>query len=80
MSPDRVEAFVDSLRLFKIGMSWGGVTSLAILYPRLQRPDNDYAGRLVRLNVGLEDPNDLIADLQRALSATIHPIGISSTS
>jgi cystathionine beta-lyase len=52
-------------------MSWGGVTSLAILYPKLQRPGTDFAGRLVRLNVGLEDPNDLIADLHRALSATI---------
>lgn len=79
ISPDRVVAFVDSLRLFKIGMSWGGVTSLAILYPRLQRPDNDYAGRLVRLNVGLEDPNDLIADLHRALAATIHTTGVSRT-
>ena len=70
--PDNVIAFVDSLQLFKIGMSWGGVTSLAICYPELQRPNTDYAGRIVRLNVGLEDPNDLIADLQQALSATLH--------
>lgn len=68
---DRVIAFVDTLRLFKIGMSWGGVTSLVILYPKLQRPDTDYAGRIVRLNIGLEDPQDLIADLQQALAATI---------
>jgi cysteine-S-conjugate beta-lyase len=71
ISANQVVAFVDALRLFKIGMSWGGVTSLAILYPKLQRPDTDYAGRIVRLNVGLEDPRDLIADLQSALSATI---------
>jgi cystathionine beta-lyase len=67
----QVVAFVDALRLFKIGMSWGGVTSLAILYPKLQRPDTDYAGRIVRLNVGLEDPNDLIDDLRGAMSATV---------
>lgn len=62
----QVGAFVDGLKLFKIGMSWGGVTSLALVYPNLDRPQ-DYAGRLVRLNVGLEEPEDLIADLAQAL-------------
>lgn len=62
----QVGAFVDGLKLFKIGMSWGGVTSLALVYPNLDRPQ-DYGGRLVRLNVGLEEPEDLIADLAQAL-------------
>lgn len=66
---EQVECFVDSLRLFKIGMSWGGVTSLAIVYPNLVRDGVDYAGRLVRLNVGLEEPADLKADLKQALEA-----------
>src|ERR1700692_3381238 len=60
---DQVSAFADRLTLFKIGFSWGGVTSLVIVYPNLDRPGQDYGGRLVRLNVGLEEPSDLIADL-----------------
>jgi cystathionine beta-lyase len=68
-SADQVATFVESLRLFKIGMSWGGTTSLALVYPNLDRPGKDYAGRLVRFNIGLEDPNDLIADLANALKA-----------
>ncbi|HET7650507.1 MAG TPA: cystathionine beta-lyase [Gammaproteobacteria bacterium] len=68
-SASQVEKFVDSLKLFKIGFSWGGVTSLAIIYPSLGRPGKDYGGRLVRLNVGLEEPEDLIADLAAALQA-----------
>ena len=67
ISADNVRIFADSLHLFKIGVSWGGVTSLVVLYPNLDRPDKKYGGRLVRLNVGLEDPSDLIADLDQAL-------------
>lgn len=63
--------FIDSLTLFKIGLSWGGVTSLAVVYPELDRPGKDFGGRLVRLNIGLEDANDLVTDLQNAL----HVIG-----
>ena len=33
VSPQKVEAFLDALQLFKIGFSWGGITSLAIIYP-----------------------------------------------
>lgn len=69
--PEEVEAFLDSLTIFKIGMSWGGVNSLAVVYPDVVRPGKDYAGRLVRLNIGLEYAPDLIADLQRALTASI---------
>jgi cysteine-S-conjugate beta-lyase len=65
----QVAAFADRLRLFKIGFSWGGVTSLVVVYPNLQRPGKRYGGRLVRLNVGLEEPSDLLADLAQALSA-----------
>ena len=63
----QVEAFVDALEFFKIGFSWGGATSLAIVYPAIDRPGKDYGGRLVRLNIGLEEPEDLIADLKQAL-------------
>jgi cysteine-S-conjugate beta-lyase len=50
-SPEQVNAFVDTLKLFKIGYSWGGVTSLALAYPLLERPGKGYAGRIVRLNI-----------------------------
>jgi cysteine-S-conjugate beta-lyase len=66
---DQVIAFADRLKLFKIGFSWGGVTSLVVVYPNLDRPGRPYAGRLVRLNVGLEEPSDLIADLCQALNS-----------
>lgn len=65
----QVEAFIDALELFKIGMSWGGVTSLALVYPSIERPNKDYEGRLVRLNIGLENTDDLISDLQQAMQS-----------
>jgi cysteine-S-conjugate beta-lyase len=64
-----VIAFVDGLNLFKIGYSWGGATSLAVPFalgpPRAQNP---YGNRLVRINVGLEETVDLIADLEQSLN------------
>lgn len=71
-SEARVEAFIDALRLFGLGFSWGGFESLAIhCDPQLKlRPDKPrFEGPVVRLHVGLEDPEDLIADLRQALDA-----------
>lgn len=65
--PERVLAFVDGLRLFGIGYSWGGVTSLAMPHFDIEREARRYGPRLVRFNIGLEDPDDLIADLADAL-------------
>ena len=67
---DRVNAFVDALKLFKIGWSWGGVTSLVMAYPSLDRLGKKYRRRIVRFNVGLEDHADLIEDLSQAFAAT----------
>ena len=67
-SARQAEAFLDALKHFKIGLSWGGVHSLAVVYPDLDRPGQDFGGRLVRLNIGLEDPNDLTADLDAAIT------------
>jgi cystathionine beta-lyase len=68
-SHEAIARFVDGLNLFKVGYSWGGVTSLAIPCFDLQRTHGpSYGGRLVRLNVGLENPDDLIADLDQGLS------------
>jgi cysteine-S-conjugate beta-lyase len=68
-SPTQVNAFVDALKLFKIGWSWGGVTSLAMAYPELKRVGEQYSGRIVRLNIGLEETADLLDDLSAAFAA-----------
>ena len=65
------DRFVDSLKLFGIGYSWGGFESLAVPADVDQlrtAAKRDYGGPLVRLHVGLEDPDDLIADLEQALA------------
>jgi cystathionine beta-lyase len=67
-SPEQVVKFVDALKLFRIGYSWGGANSLALCYPDLRRPTPETGPLLVRLNVGLEDPLDLIEDLEQALA------------
>ena len=62
-------AFIDALRLFGIGFSWGGFESLVVpADPRRRLGVPDYGGALVRLHIGLEDPADLIADLDQALA------------
>ncbi len=66
-SAERVTRFVDALELFKIGYSWGGVTSLVMAYQTLIRKQRKYGRQLVRFNIGLEEPADLIADLERAM-------------
>ncbi|MGB2235954.1 MAG: cystathionine beta-lyase, partial [Candidatus Puniceispirillum sp.] len=43
--------------------------SLAVVYPDIDRPGQDFGGRLVRLNIGLETADDLIADLEQAISS-----------
>ncbi len=68
-SKAEVQRFVDDLELFEIGYSWGGVVSLAVSYDfhgSKGRPD--YGHRIVRLNIGLEDTDDLIQDLEASLT------------
>ena len=68
----RVAAFLDALRLFGLGFSWGGFESLAVnCDPQLRRTAAPaaLAGPLLRLHVGLEDPQDLTADLERGFAA-----------
>ena len=66
ISAEQVIDFINNLEIFRIGMSWGGVNSLAVVYPDLIRPNQDFAGRIVRLNIGLEKVDDLIFDLKQA--------------
>jgi cysteine-S-conjugate beta-lyase len=64
-------ALIDGLRLFGIGYSWGGFESLALpVDPARHRTvtRRDYAGPLVRLQIGLEAADDLIADLAAGLA------------
>jgi cystathionine beta-lyase len=63
----RRDAFVDSLELFGIGFSWGGFESLALPVDPHRTVTEPPAKNLVRLHIGLEDPDDLIADLAAAL-------------
>jgi cystathionine beta-lyase len=65
-----VAAFVDSLKLFGIGASWGGYESL-IVPAKFTRTATarKFTGPLLRLHVGLEDPADLIADLEQGFAA-----------
>jgi len=64
--------FVNSLKLFGYGYSWGGFESLALQQEFRELGNRKYLGlakneHLVRLHIGLEDPKDLIADLKRSL-------------
>ncbi|WP_421697440.1 cystathionine beta-lyase [Ancylobacter sp.] len=67
-----VDAFLDSLALFGLGYSWGGYESLAIPFDcsayRTATPWNP-GGPAIRLQIGLEDPADLIADLDSGFTA-----------
>jgi cysteine-S-conjugate beta-lyase len=68
-SDGQLAAFVDSLQLFALGYSWGGFESLVVPQnigkSRSVQPWQ--GGPLIRLHVGLEDPDDLCADLAQAL-------------
>ena len=61
-------AFVDSLHLFGIGFSWGGYESLAMPVHPVRTVSKPPAESLVRLHIGLEDPDDLIEDLEVAFA------------
>ena len=67
-----VHAFIDALTLFGIGASWGGYESLVIPFDCApMRTATKWApgGPTVRFHVGLEDADDLIADLERGFAA-----------
>ena len=67
-----VRKFVNSLKLFGYGYSWGGFESLALHQEFRETGTRKYMNlhkneHLVRFHIGLEDPNDLIADIKQAL-------------
>jgi cystathionine beta-lyase len=64
--------FVNRLELFGIGYSWGGYESLALPVDPYRTVTKPPAANLVRLHIGLEDPQDLIDDL----GASLRSIGV----
>ena len=71
-SEKSVIKFVNNLRLFGHGYSWGGFESLALHQNLREQGNRSYLKlkkneHLVRLHIGLEDPNDLIADIKQSL-------------
>ena len=65
------EAMIDALELFGIGASWGGFESLVLPSSHLTRAAGapGFGGPICRFHIGLEDPADLKADLDRAFAA-----------
>ena len=64
--------FVNALKLFGYGYSWGGFESLALYQDKREQGNRQYLKlekdeHLVRLHIGLEDPKDLIKDLKKSL-------------
>lgn len=69
---EKAAALIDALTLFGIGYSWGGFESLALpVHPEKDRSAVpwDHENALIRLQIGLEDADDLIADLQHGFQA-----------
>jgi len=69
ISREAIVRFIQSLKMFKLGFGWGGVTSLVMRYDDLGRAASVPTAGLVRFNVGLESVEDLIADLRAAWTA-----------
>lgn len=69
---EQVQAFIEGMQHFKMGFSWGGYESLITATMNVQALRTatswPYSGPLIRLHIGLEDPEDLIADLEQAFS------------
>lgn len=74
-SQAQIDAFCNSLKLFKLGYSWGGPMSLVVPYElasmRSVWPPHLKPGTLVRFSVGLEAATDLQADLRQALQSAL---------
>ena len=66
--------FLNKLKLFAHGYSWGGFESLALYQDKLALGNRSYTKlsnneHIIRLHIGLEDPNDLIADIKQAIKS-----------
>ncbi|MFN4116456.1 MAG: PLP-dependent transferase [Inhella sp.] len=66
LASERVDALIDALRVFRIAWSWGGPVSLAVPYELQAIRSRGQRGTVLRLAIGLEEPELLMADLQQA--------------
>lgn len=67
--PERLTTFIDSLKLFGLGASWGGHESLVTVAELSERQFGDYPrDAIIRLHIGLEDVRSLKADLSAAFA------------
>ena len=62
----RRTTFIDALEMFGVGYSWGGYESLVLPVDPIRTVSKAPAGNLIRLHIGLEDPEDLMGDLAAA--------------
>ena len=72
ITPDATHRMIDALTLFGIGASWGGFESLALPttgFITRTTGSGTFAGPVCRFHIGLEEPADLIADLEQAMAA-----------
>ncbi len=67
----QVDAVIDALRLFRIAWSWGGPVSLAVPYELEAIRSQGQRGTVMRLAIGLEEPELLIEDLRQAFAAAL---------
>lgn len=68
-SLEEIIAFTNAFRVFRIAVSWGGYESLVMPHAATNRDGLTERNKIVRLHIGLEDPNLLIDDLERAFQA-----------
>ncbi len=67
-STEKLGEFIDALNLFGLGYSWGGYKSLLTAGKVHRHTASRYSGKtIIRLNIGLEDPQDLLADIEQAI-------------
>jgi cystathionine beta-lyase len=72
ITPEATHRMIDSLKLFGIGASWGGFESLALPttgFINRSAGTGTFGGPVCRFHIGLEDPADLIADLEQGMTA-----------
>jgi cystathionine beta-lyase len=71
-SRDKLMAFGNELNLFARAISWGGYESLVVTLP-IHPMEEERSRWIVRLSIGLEEPDELISDLERALEMHLRP-------
>ncbi|MCX7924408.1 MAG: PLP-dependent aspartate aminotransferase family protein [Fimbriimonadales bacterium] len=69
ITEEQAYTFAERLHLFRFGCSWGGYESLLLGWAQTEPDAHGKASWLFRLYVGLENPDDLIRDLQEAIDA-----------